>query len=160
MSSEALSEQSCVRKGVGYDEVFPSGQEDPDTSYDNKVLFANSSVKEDKDVDGSEGGSGGDSNSLEVIYVDPPVQFVVGPYGLREFILLPLWTVNDFNSIVKQKHFKTLRARYQILVGIPIRQLGKFEKCYYKGIEDIGVYEKMFKAGLRFPLSALHCRLF
>ena len=32
MSSEASSEQSCVCEGVGYDEVYPSGQNDPDTS--------------------------------------------------------------------------------------------------------------------------------
>ena len=28
------SEQSCVRKGKGYDEVYSSSQDDPDTSYD------------------------------------------------------------------------------------------------------------------------------
>ena len=35
----------------------------------------------------------------------------------------------------------------------------KHEKCYYKGAEDIGVYEQMLKAGLIFLLSALHHRL-
>ena len=35
----------------------------------------------------------------------------------------------------------------------------KSEKCYYEGFEDVGVYEQMLKAGLRFPLCALHCRL-
>ena len=35
----------------------------------------------------------------------------------------------------------------------------KREKCYYKGVEDVGMYEQMLKAGLRFPLSALHHRL-
>ena len=34
----------------------------------------------------------------------------------------------------------------------------KSEKCYYKGLEDVGIYEQMLKAGLRFPLST-HCRL-
>ena len=32
-------------------------------------------------------------------------------------------------------------------------------KCYYKGVKDVGVYEQMLKAGLRFPLSVLHHRL-
>ena len=35
----------------------------------------------------------------------------------------------------------------------------KSEKCYYEGLEDLGVYEQMLKAGLRFPLSTLHRRL-
>ena len=34
----------------------------------------------------------------------------------------------------------------------------KQEKCYYEGVEDVGVYEQMLKVGLRFPLSALHRR--
>ena len=33
------------------------------------------------------------------------------------------------------------------------------EKCYYKGVEGVGVYEQMLKAGLKFPLSSLHCQL-
>ena len=36
MSNEVSSKQSCVREGVGYDEVFSSGQDDPGTSYDER----------------------------------------------------------------------------------------------------------------------------
>ena len=36
----------------------------------------------------------------------------------------------------------------------------KREKCCYKGVEDIGVYEQMLKVGLRFLLSARHRHLF
>ena len=43
MSSEALSDQSCVRDGVGYDEMYSSGQDDPGTSYDERNLSSNSS---------------------------------------------------------------------------------------------------------------------
>ena len=111
------------------------------------------------DVVGSKGDSDGDSNSEDVYYAEPPIQFVIGPNGLREFILLPLWNVNDFNSSIKIKHFEILRERYQILVGIPIRLPYKSKKCYYQGAEDVGVYEQMFKVRLRFPLSALHRRL-
>ena len=73
--------------------------------------------------------------------------------------MLPLWTVNDFISSIKQTHFDTLREKYQIPIHIPIHLPYKFEKSYYRGVDDIGVYEEMLKPGLRFPLSALHCRL-
>ena len=35
----------------------------------------------------------------------------------------------------------------------------KHEKCYYKGVENVGVYEQHLKVGLWFPLSALHRHL-
>jgi len=102
-------------------------------------------------VDGSEGGSNEDLVSAE-----PHSQSIIGLDGLRQFILLPLWTMNDFRSTIKQNHFDTLREKYQIPVNIPICLPYKFEKCYYRGVDDVGVYGQMFKAGLRFPLSALH----
>ena len=40
---------------------------------------------------------------------EPPIQSVISLDGLREFIMLPLWTVNDFTSSIKESHFKTLR---------------------------------------------------
>ena len=87
------SEQSCVRKGKGYDEVYSSSQDDPDTSYDERIPSANSpSMEEDEDLDadGSKGDSGGDSNSENVYYAKPPIQSVIGLDGLREFLLLSL----------------------------------------------------------------------
>ena len=141
MSSEASSKQSCVCEGAGYDEVYSLGQDDPDTSYDKRVPSANSpSMEEDEnlDVDGSKG----DSNNGEYIdNAEPPIQSVIGLDGLRQFLLLPLWTVNDFNSSIKKKHFDTLSERYQIPVGIPIRVPFRFEKCYYHDAEDVKVYE-------------------
>ena len=132
MSCEAyVREQSCVREGAGYDKVYPSGQDDPDTFYDERVPSANSPfVGEDKDLDVD--GSDGDLNDEEDIgNVEPPIQSVIGPNGFREFIMLPLWTLNDFNSSIKQKHFSTFSEKYQITVGIPIHLPFKFEKCYY-----------------------------
>ena len=41
--------------------------------------------------------------------VKPPIYSVIGLDGLREFIMLPIWTVNDFTSTIKESHFKTLR---------------------------------------------------
>ena len=52
---------------------------------------------------------------------EPPIQSVVGPDGFREFIMLPIWTFNDFTSTIKEYHFKTLREKYQISVNIPLR---------------------------------------
>ena len=78
---------------------------------------------------------------------------------LREFVMLPEWTVNAFTSTIKEPHFKTLRANYQIPYYIPIRLPYKSEKCYYKGVDGVGVYEQVLKASLRFPLSSLHHEL-
>ena len=88
-----------------------------------------------------------------------PIQSVIDPDGLREFIMLPLGTVNDFRSLIKEFHFKTLRAKYQISDNIPLCLPYKSEKCYYKGVEGVRAYEQMLKAGLRFPLSSLHHHL-
>ena len=155
MSSVSCN-QSCARKGVGYDEVFPLGQNDPDTSSEERNLSATSPSTKDEGLD-TDRLEGDFTDSLDD--VEPPVQSIIGPNGFREFIMLPIWMVNDFISTIKQTHFKTLREKYQIPVNIPLRLPYQSEKCYYKGVEGIGVYEQMLKAGLRFPLSALHRRL-
>ena len=69
------------------------------------------------------------------------VKSVVGTDGLREFIMLPEWTINSFTSTIKEAHFETLRANYQIPDYIPIRLPCKSEKCYYEGVDGVGVYE-------------------
>ena len=73
--------------------------------------------------------------------------------------MLLFQTINDFNSSIKQQHFNMLREKYEIPMNIPMHLPFKREKCYYKGAEDVRVYEQILKVGLRFPLSALHCRL-
>ena len=90
---------------------------------------------------------------------DQRIKSVVGADGLREFVMLPEWTVNVFTSTIKEPHFKTLRAHYQILNYIFIHLPYKLEKCYYEGVDGVEVYEQVLKAGLRFPLSFLHCEL-
>ena len=152
--SSALSNYSCVRDGAGYDEMYLSGYKDPDVSSEERSLSASSSRDDDLEIEGSEGGS-----NDGIIGDEPPIQSVIGPDGLREFILLPLWTANNFISKIKELHFKTLRDKYQIPVNIPMRLPYKSEKCYYEGLEDVGIYKQMLKAGLRFPLSTLHCCL-
>ena len=163
MSRKVSSEQLCVCKGASFDEVYPLGQDDLGASYSERVSSANSPSNEedeDSDVDGSESDISGDSDGEESVEnVESPIRFVIGPDGLRKFILPLMWTVNDFNSTIKRKHFDTLQERYQIPIDILIHLTFKFEKCYYRGVDDVGVYEKMFKAGFRLPLSALHHRL-
>ena len=142
--------------GAGYDEVFLLGQKDPDNSGEERNLFATSPSSRDEglEMDRLEGDS---SDGLDD--VEPPIQSVIGPDGLREFIMLPLSTVNDFRSTIKEFHFKTLRSKYQIPDNIPLCLPYKLEKYYYRGVDGVGVYEQMLKARLRFPLSSLHRHL-
>ena len=60
---------------------------------------------------------------------------------------------------MSDKVFKELRVRYQILEHIPIRLPKENEKCYSGRIADVGMYDAMFVAGLRLPLTALHRQL-
>ena len=154
--SSTLSNQSLVRYGAGYDEVFPSGQKDLDNSSEERSPFTTSPSSRDGglEMDRLEGDS---SDGLDD--AEPPIQSVIGPNGLREFITLPSWTVNDFRSTIKEFHFKTLRSKYQIPDSIPFCLPYKLEKCYYRGVDGVGVYEQLLKAGLRFPLSSLYCHL-
>ena len=90
---------------------------------------------------------------------DQRIKSVMGANGLREFVMLPEWTVNAFTSTIKEPHFNSFRAHYQIPNYIPIRLPYKSEKCYYEGIDGVGVYEQVFKAGFRFPLNSLRHEL-
>ena len=163
MSSEASSEQSCVCEGAGYNEVYLSGQDDPGTSYFERVPSTNSPSKEedeDLNVDKSKSDTNGNSDGEKnVENVESPIRSIIGPDGLRNFILPLMWMVNDFNLTIKRKHFNTLRERYQIPIDIPIHLPFKFEKCHCRGADDVRVYEQMFKAGFKLPLSAFHHRL-
>ena len=123
--SSASSNQSCVCDGVGYDKMYPSGYKDPDVLSEERSTSASSSRDDDLEMEGSENGS-----NDGLIGDDPPIQSVIGLDGFKEFILLPLWTVNDFISKIKEPHFKTLRDRYQIPVNIPMCLPYKSEKYY------------------------------
>ena len=135
--SSASSNQSFVLDGAGYDEVFLSIQKDPDALSEDRNLSHTSPIMDEAlEMDRSEGDSSDDIDGAE-----PPIQSVIGPDGFREFIMLPIWTVNDFTSLIKEPHFKTLREKYQIPVNIPIRLPYKSEKCYYESVKGVGVYE-------------------
>ena len=45
--SSASSNQSCIRNGAGYDEVFLSGQKDPDTSSEERNPSATSPSRDE-----------------------------------------------------------------------------------------------------------------
>ena len=60
---------------------------------------------------------------------------------------------------MSDKIFKELRVRYQIPEHIPIRLPKENEKCYTGRTADVDMYDAMFAARLRLPLTALHRQL-
>ena len=104
--SSASSNELCVHDKAGYDKMYPLSHKDPDISSEERSPLASSSRDDDLEIERLGGGS-----SDGLIGDEPPIQSVVGPGGLREFILLPSWTVNDFISKIKESHFKTLRDK-------------------------------------------------
>ena len=145
--SSASSNQSFVRDGTGFEELYPSGCRDPD-ELSERSPSASSPSSKNEDMELVEPEEGSDDGEKRL-------KSVVGADRLREFVMLPKWTVDNFTSTIKEVHFKTLRAIYQIPDHIPIHLPYKSEKCYYDGVEDVGVYEQALKAGLRFPLNSL-----
>ena len=99
------SNQSFVRDEAGYEELYLTGYRDLDELSEKSLSAASPSSKnEDMELakleEGSENG-------------EQRTKSVVGTDGLREFVMLPEWTVNNFTSTIKEAHFKTLRAIYQ-----------------------------------------------
>ena len=151
--SRASSNQSVVCDRVDYEEVYPFDHRDQESPGKEKSLstFSSSLTNEDMETaDQEEVSDDGEEQTLKSI---------VGANGLKEFIMLPEWMVNNFVSTIKENHFKTLRDNLQIPDNIPIHLPYKSKKCYYDGVEGVEVYEQMLKAGLRFPLSSLHHEL-
>ena len=166
MSSDASCEESSVRKGAGYDEAFGSGNESEDFSLpseretsaqspDGDESFAEGDKDEERvdgndgdemDVDGEE--SDGDEGSSEGTSE--------GPGDNHPFILPEDWAVNKFLPRMSNKIFGELRIRYQIPDHIPICLPEENETCYSGRTADVGMYDAMFAAGLRLPLTALH----
>ena len=151
--SSALSNQSVVRDGVDYEKVYPSGHVDQESPGEERSLSVSSSSSTNENMEMAEPEEVSDDGEEQTL------RSVVGANGLKEFIMLPEWTVNNFVSTIKENHFKIFRENFQIPDNIPVRLPYKSEKCYYDEVEDVGVYEQMLKAGLRFPLSSLHREL-
>ena len=102
--SSASSNQSFVRDGAGYEELYPLGYRDSDELSERSPSTAfPSSKNEDMELaEPEEGSNDGEQR----------IKFVIGADGLRGFVMLPVWTVNNFMSTIKEAHFKTLRAIY------------------------------------------------
>ena len=132
--------------------MYPSGYKYPD-NLSERSPSASSPSSKNEDMEVAKPEEGFDDGE------DQRIKSVIDTDRLREFVILPEWTVNAFTSTIKEAHIKTLRANYQILDHIPIRLPYKSEKCYYERIDGVGVYEQMLKAGLRFPLNSLHREL-
>ena len=113
--SNASSNQSVVRDGMEYEEVYPSGHKDQESLGEERSPSASSSSLTNEDMERVEvEETSDDSKDL----LSGPV---VCADGLREFIMLPEWTVHKFNSVIKEKHFSTFRVNFQIPDYIPIR---------------------------------------
>ena len=77
----------------------------------------------------------------------------LGDVHTRPFILLKMWSFNDFKPTMMANVIKNLQDCYHIPDHIPIRLPRKFEKCYLGKIMDIDMYDAMFALGLRLPLT-------
>jgi len=182
--SEVTSEQSLGHEEAGYDEVFPSGHglEEGLSWSSDREPSAHSPVDKEEDYDGEEveeregdkdefdEGEGENEGVLEgeddkdedESDRGASVEGSSGSPGdghTRPFILPAIWTVNDFKPTMKTKIFNNLRDRYQIPNNIPIRLPGKYEKCYSGKTANVGMYNAMFEARLRLPLTVLHRQL-
>ena len=179
---EATSEQSSsVREGAGYDKVYKSGHGPKEglSQSSERELSTHSLIDEEEDYDKeeieeregdedkyeegeweNEGKCEGEDDENEGEGDERASQggsLESSEDGhTRPFILPVIWTVNDFKTMMTTNIFKNLQDDYQIPDNIPIRLLGKFEKCYSRKTEDVGMYDA---AGLRLPLTTLHRQL-
>ena len=171
MLSDEKSEQSSIHDGAGYDEVFSSGDESkgfsrsseretltqsPDDDVES-YTEENEEVVDEREDEVEEGeresGSDGDKDEGDEESYEGTSR---GPGDNRPFILPEDWAVNKFLPMMSDRVFKELRPHYQIPDHIPIRLPKENERCYLGRTADIGMYDAMFTAGLRLPLTALH----
>jgi len=67
--------------------------------------------------------------------------------------------MNDFYPTMSLKLFNNLHNCYRIPKHVPLWLPKKFEKCYTGRTADVGMYDAMFTASLRLPLTELHRQL-
>ena len=148
MSNEATNEQSSVREGASYDEVFGLGHEAKDFSWSSERETSAQSPDDDvksydeeneKEVVNEDEVEEGDESDWDDD--DGDEEFYEGTSGSPEgncpFILPENWTVNKFLPKMSDKVFKELRTRYQIPDHIPIRLPRKNERCYSGGPQTL-----------------------
>ena len=130
--------ESC-NGGEGEEEVVGEGEDENDKGEKEREDTGDKDNGDEETFDGVSGGPG-DGHT-------------------RPFILPKIWIVNDFMPTMSTEVFNTLQDHYQIPDHIPIRLPGKFGKCYSGRTANVGMYDAMFVAGLRLPLTALHRQL-
>ena len=96
--SSASSNQSVVRDEAEYEEVYPFGHKDPESPSEERSPSASSSSSTNEDMEMVE------LEDTSANGEDQPLGSVISADGLREFIMLPEWTVHKFTSIIKEKH--------------------------------------------------------
>ena len=79
--SSASSNQSFVRDGAGYEELYPSGYRDQD-ELSERSPSATSPSSKNEDMELAEPEEGSDDSEQRI-------KSVVGTDGLREFVMLP-----------------------------------------------------------------------
>ena len=97
--SSASSNQSFVRDRADYEEVYPSGHKDQESPGEERSPSASSTSSTNEDMEMVEQEEVSDDGE------DQTLKSVVGADGLREFIMLPEWTVNNSVSTIKENHF-------------------------------------------------------
>ena len=110
--------------------------------------------EEEEEAEGGwEDDEGGDEEDLDEVVGQ------VDGSGPRPFILPLIWIVNNFYPTMSPKAFNKLRNRFQIPDNILLRLPRKFERCYSGKTVNIDMYDSMFAAKLRLPLTELHRQL-
>ena len=99
--SSVSSNQSVVRDRADFEEVYPSGHKDQESPGEERSSSSSSSSSTNKDMEMAEQEEVSDDSKEQAL------KSIVGADGLREFIMLPEWTVNNFKSTIKEKHFNT-----------------------------------------------------
>ena len=115
--------------------------------------------KDEGDKGGEKGEDDRDEGEVDERTLEGGCSGSLGNGHTHPFILPKIWTVNDFLPMMTANIFKNLRDHYQILDHIPIRLPGKSEKSSSGKTTNVGMYNAIFAAGLRLPLTALHCQL-
>ena len=124
--SSASRNQSFVRDGAGYEELYSLAYRDPD-DLSERSPFASSLSSKNEDMEVAEPKEGSDDSE------EQRIKFVVGTDGLREFVMLSEWTVNFFTSTIKEAHFKTLELTTKYLTTSPSVYLISQKNAIIKG---------------------------
>ena len=103
--SSASSNQSVDCDGVDYEDVYPSGHIDQESSGEDRSTSASSSSSTNEDTEMAEPIEISDNGE------EQPLRSIISANGLREFIMLPEWTVNNFISTTSKPLGKITRSQ-------------------------------------------------